>query len=270
MLYRVFIDDSADEKKEDVVAAGAIIGAHGVWAKIRQDWNRRLHRDGLRYFRSTEYYSLTGEFYRFRDRIKYPKPKGGEAALALRNDLDAILQKSPVIGVGMIIPMGIYTEFRATMPLADQKISSDPYESAVQTLMFECGHVVRDKIPPDRGKVNRLAFVCDDTPNAARYSAVYAGFKERNPRMASILGGMVHLDDKLHPPLQAADMMASLSKELFLNHMNNGAVDLKTGRLLGEKKKYLPSVVLPRLNGVTYNIHVWDWPWMMNVLEAQD
>ena len=37
---------------------------------------RNAKRDGMNYFRSTEYYSLRGEFFRFRDAKEYSKAKG--------------------------------------------------------------------------------------------------------------------------------------------------------------------------------------------------
>ncbi len=118
VLYRTFIDDSADERREDVVTAGAVFATQGLWNIVRREWTKRLqrddvgyfHSDDVGYFHSTDYYSLKGEFFRYRDSTKYPKPKGSEAAKALRDDLEAILQKSHVIGMGVAIPIKLYNQ----------------------------------------------------------------------------------------------------------------------------------------------------------------
>jgi hypothetical protein len=77
-------------------------------------WQRRLKHDGLAYFRSTEYYSLRGQFARYRDTVKYPKPAGSQAAKGLRDDLDAIITSSGVMGVAVAIPMKLYNHVRQT------------------------------------------------------------------------------------------------------------------------------------------------------------
>lgn len=93
MLYRTFIDDSSDEKREIVMIAGALMGTHKQWSELRRRWMVCLRHYGIRYFRSTEYNSLRGEFEIFRDRVKYPKPKGSDTARALRDELEAIVKQ---------------------------------------------------------------------------------------------------------------------------------------------------------------------------------
>jgi hypothetical protein len=263
MLYRSFIDDSADEKQEDVVTAGAVVAAHGEWEKIRRAWNKRLRADGLTYFRSTDYYSLSEQFSRYRDPIKYPKPKGSEAAKALRDDLETILKESPAIAIGVAIPVKLYRDFLATNPGADGKFGEDIFYSALQTLFIECARTVRDELPLGKnGKENKIAFICDDTSRAPIYSGAYANFKARNPKLAEMMLGLLHRDDKLTPPLQAADMMASLTKELALPCLID-AVQMKKPLLVSSGSE------APRLKDTVYKIVIWDHEWMERLLAAQ-
>jgi hypothetical protein len=158
----------------------------------------RLRQDGLAYFRSTEYYALRGEFEVFRDPLKYPKPTGTQAATRLRDDLEAILKDAPVFGIGVAIPLKLYREFRTTIPGAAEKFGKDAFYSALQTVMIECAHTLRDEMPVDeKGRQNRLAFGCDSTDRAPIYAAAYVDFKARNPQLAPIMGPLVHLDDEL-------------------------------------------------------------------------
>jgi hypothetical protein len=263
MLYRPFIDDSSDEKQEDVVTAGAVIAAHGDWQPVTKKWNARLRQDGLAYFRSAEYYALRGQFERFRDPIKYPKPTGSQAAKKLRDDLEAILKDAPVVGIGVAIPLKLYREFRATVLGAAGKFGEDAFYSALQTLMIECAYTVRDELPRDKkGRDNRIAFACDSTDRAPMYTAAFVDFKKRNPELAQIMGGLVHVDDKRHPPIQAADMMASLTKELALPVLTD-AVQIKTPLPVSSNSE------APRLKGTAYKIVIWDYEWMTRLLTAQ-
>lgn len=97
MLYRAYIDDSADQKQEFVMVAGALMGTDKQWGEFSRKWKMCLKRHGLRYFRSSEYNSLSEEFGIFRDDVKYPKPTGREAARAIRDELDAIIKNSSAL-----------------------------------------------------------------------------------------------------------------------------------------------------------------------------
>src|ERR1700683_5356556 len=102
MLWRTFIDDSSDQKQELVMLAGALMGTQKDWNALNREWWRRLKQDGLSYSRSAEYNSLRGEFYIFRDPVKYPKPKGSEAARQLRADRCELLRKHQILGLAAV------------------------------------------------------------------------------------------------------------------------------------------------------------------------
>src|SRR5260370_41595384 len=51
---------------------------------------------------------------------------------------------------------------------------------------------------------------------AQRIERTYLEFKELNPTVSINMNALAHLDDKTTPPLQVADMMASIAKEVFL------------------------------------------------------
>lgn len=216
VLLKTYIDDSADERQEQVVVAGAFTGTFKQWSKLKRDWRRRLLRDEIEYFRSTEYYSLTGQFIRYRDPVRYPKPDGSKAASALRDDLEAIVRDSGIIGWAICIPIPVWESFRAKDPAASQ-ILTEPFEVALQLLFGSLAKQVTKEL----GAGHRLTFIADEGPSARRIEKVYLGFKETNRGLDNIQG-FTHLDDKVSPPLQAADMMASVSKELFLESIRTG------------------------------------------------
>ena len=66
LVYDAFVDDSKDRHAEKVVVAGIFIGDKQKWGWLRTHWNSRLHREGMRYFKTSEYYGLRGEFRKFR------------------------------------------------------------------------------------------------------------------------------------------------------------------------------------------------------------
>jgi Protein of unknown function (DUF3800) len=219
MLIVSYIDDSADGNRDRVVLAGCFMSTPEEWEKLAVRWRERLSRDGLNYFRSTEYYSFRGEFERFCDPISYPKPEGKLAASALRDDLDRIIQGSEVIGMAVCIPMDVYRTIRDTEPDAAQIFHDDAFITALQSLMTLCAETVRDSFEGDA----RIAFVCDETNRAREIARIYSEFKEANLPIKRFMQGLVHKDDKQFPQLQAADLAAHIAKERFEDWLSDPA-----------------------------------------------
>ncbi len=264
MLYRGFVEDSADEKKEIAVVAGGLLASHATWTPFPGPWKARLRQDGLDYFRSSDYSALSGEFAKFRDPDKYPKPKGSEAARQLRTDLDAIITKQHIIGIACVIPMQVYKEFRATVPNAAEKLNEDAFHLALQIVLMECAYIARDELPGDN---NCTAFMCDESNKAPLYAEGYRQFKLKNPIIAPSMRGLVHMDDKVQPRLQAADMMAGVAKERAIEYLKSpDASALRTE----EREYYGKHMELKRLKGTVYRIYILSWDFLCQLLAVQD
>lgn len=216
MLLKTYIDDSADQKQQEVVVAGSFIGGFGQWSRLKPKWNRTLRRENVSPFRSTEYYSLRGQFEKYRDPIAYPKPKGSDAARNLRDQLESIVIEAKVVGWAVCVSIPIWNKVRDGDPYGHQ-ILTDPFEIAIQLLMAELSRSVTKLL----GRGQKLAFVADESNSSERIEKVYLQFKRINPTFENIQG-FTHLDDKTVPPLQVADMMASIAKECYQEHLRTG------------------------------------------------
>jgi hypothetical protein len=256
VLLRTYVDDSADETQEKAVVAGAYVGFYHQWNKLQKHWKARLKQDGLKFFHAKEYHTLHGEFYRFRDNIKYPKPLGSQAAKALLDDLENIIHDSGVMGLAVCVDMQAYNTIRGTEPHASDIFSEDAYEVALQALITLCAKIIRDEWDGQR----RTAFVCDLSSSAPRIAKMYADFVAKNPTLAEFLAGLTHQDDKKFPPLQAADMMAHLAKGRFIDWLNDPT---KTVFTANEQLKSR----LKRLS--VHQIAVWNREYMLEVLKTE-
>jgi len=212
VLLRTFIDDSWDQTREFAVTAGAYVGYSDQWRKLRDAWKKRLKQAGIRYFRSTEYYSLQGEFLKFRDPVQYPKPKGGEAAKTLRSDLFDIIKRAGVEGFAVSLPIAIYNDVLSTEPYANRILppKDHAFVVAIQELFSLVVRSVAEDLPGQR-----ISFICDDSSEYSKIASVYYTFKQLNPGYAKYMETIIALDDKKHPQLQAADVMAHLAKERY-------------------------------------------------------
>jgi hypothetical protein len=201
MLYHGYIDDSADRNRERLVIAGAIIAKKQDWKHLNQRWKKRLAEDGLEYFKSSHCETLNGQFHKFR---ALKVGEGKSKALKVRDDLDAIIQTSSVItlGVGLSVP---FFQRMKQDPEKFGELPDVPYRLAFQQLLAECA-----KGMMILGRGNIVTFGHDDGADFHVLHDLFREFKGRNPKYRKVLADFVPLDDKLYPPIQAADVVANV------------------------------------------------------------
>ena len=215
MVLHTYIDDSWDGERERAVVAGCYLGEKRQWSQLAWDWKLRLKGE-IKYFRSTEYYSLRGEFEKFRDPVAYPKPKGSDAARQLRQRLFELIKFSGMAGMAVCVPLDLYEQIRGNERHADKILAKDAFIYAIQELFSLCAETVQSEFP-----TSRVAFVCDDSDTYPAIAQAYREYKELNPRHARVMETIVPLDDKTHPQLQAADVMAHLARERYMEWLTD-------------------------------------------------
>lgn len=258
VLYRVFLDDSADGKQEQFMLAAGLIGRQKQWNDFRRSWNTVLRTPPkIEYFHSKEWRSLKEEFAQFANSEKYPKPKGYEAANDKRDALKTVIQKSKMVGIGIGILVPDYELVRNADPRAAEFFCPDPYAFVLQSLFLECAKAIRSTSQID-GKGDDghcIAFVSDDGPKAHIYTALYHDFKKKNPSIATIMRGIAHLDDKKWPGLQAADLLAHVTNQIYKQEL-----------AIPEDERFMLDA-LPELQGTFWKIAKVDKYYLCSVLE---
>ena len=204
MIAAMFMDDSKDSKQEVVVVSAGLMGNQDQWDLIRKRWNDRLRKDNLAYFKNSECVNLQGEFHKFRD--IGPLSVGKAHAQLIREDLKFIIRSVGVVGAAVAIAMPDWNQL-AELPGSYGFFARDPYETAFQSLMFESIKDLR-RIP---GR-NMMRFFHDEGDDFERLHFTFKDFKKKNPKIAKYMGGFESLDDKVHPPLQAADLIANSAR----------------------------------------------------------
>jgi Protein of unknown function (DUF3800) len=248
MICHCFLDDSKDQKQDQMVVSAGFIGTQDARGSLRRAWKKRLTDDGIEYFKTNEYKMLDGQFLKFKDEVNYPKPKGRDAARKIKADLQEIVKVNhPIVGVGIAIPISDYS-LVCDRPEAQGVFYGDPYHRALESVMFEVAKMVRGR--PGR---NMVAFVHDEGPDYDSLRHVYRSFLENNPKSAKVIGGFQRLDDKLHPPLQAADMIANNILGLGIDWLSKGRPD----PLKVEMKESIQKV------------GIWTEHYMLSILKSQ-
>jgi hypothetical protein len=219
MVFHSFLDDSKDANQSKLFISAGFFGLQEDWGSLRISWKKILDDNGIKYFKSSEYNHLTGEFKKFRSDA-FPKPTGREAAKKIKDALQAVVDRHQRIrGVGITIPVGEYEKVRSR-PEAAELLSDNIYHHALESVMFETVKLIR-KI----GGRNVVAFVHDEESDFETLHQVYLGFKKLNPKTSNLMRGFAPFSDKEHPPLQMADMIANNALELGIENLEKGVFD---------------------------------------------
>jgi hypothetical protein len=213
------LDESSDRLQRQVFAVAGYLARQEEWTSIERHWVRRLERETMNYFSNHECMSLTGEFRRFRDSAKYPKPQGRQAADAIRDDLQDILKASSAIGFGLGVDLKQYRAIRKS-ERARKAVGPNPYEQTYLMMMIVIAGECEDQLPGRAGN-EIVAYLCDEHDRSANVKAVYDKLKENNPVCAGWMGSLSYMANEKSPALQAADLLAGRSKEFLIEYIKN-------------------------------------------------
>jgi len=121
-LWKVFLDDSGDEKKLKFIIVGAVFGNASAWNEFNKVWRKTLHRaPRIEHFHYKEFIRLKGQFLQFRDPVKWPGKAGSMAANEKRAALEDVIAKSDLTSYGVALNVSDYQQARRSN---DQTIAS--------------------------------------------------------------------------------------------------------------------------------------------------
>ncbi len=210
-MLACYMDDSADASQKTVFSVGGFVGDSSDWFDVERFWERRLRLEGLDYFRTWECINLEGEFKtKLVDRHGLTTARViADAALA---DSKLLLATSKIYAFCLGVLMDDYRKVAAE-PDGQIVLNKDPYIFAHHLLIG----VVLEELTMFPG-CEIMAFVYDEHSKASLLQGSWAGFKESNPTLGRHAGTLAPLDDKLHIPVQAADLLAHTTTRTYANN----------------------------------------------------
>jgi hypothetical protein len=216
-MFDSYLDESSDKHQESVVCVASFLARERYWQHIQQLWIDRLAKDGVKYFSAKECRAVQGPFRHLR-RIHGSLEAAKAVAAKIRSDLETILLSEPQwtgFCVGIIVQD--YKEVLRDYPIAARFFARNPLEHAYAQVMYESTHTVRRK-----AKGNKVAFFIDDSTYSDQVINAFKSMRTNHPMIAkSAKDDVLPLDDKDTPPLQVADLLASIAREGFLAWMKD-------------------------------------------------
>jgi hypothetical protein len=219
-FWKVCLDDTCDEKRQDYICAGSLVGTNDGWNRFNKEWRRALKSPpSIDYFHGKEVPKLSGQFAQFRNKGLYPDPAGMDAAVAKRALLQQVIKDSSLVafGVGVLVPE--YNRIREEHPRGKTFMAADAFEYILQELVYRTAKTI-----VEYALDVKISFISDRSNRSPVYELVYEKWKKSNPTTAKSMLGISHEDDEKHYGLQAADMIASSVNRVYRSHLKDGTV----------------------------------------------
>src|SRR5262249_55709621 len=151
-----YLDESADGEREEVFAVAGFLGYTPVWFELERQWQARLTKDGLQYFRAVDCENVRGPFARFRANEQKLRPEERIRAEQVRTDLIEIVKRIGMVGIGVGMLMRDFNEVIRN-ETARKIFSTDPYHLTYRLALTQVADVIRSDFPK-----NVVAFTCDE------------------------------------------------------------------------------------------------------------
>jgi hypothetical protein len=207
-VFGCYMDDSADHGRKTVFSVGGFVGESEQWFDLERHWDRALKHAGVDYFRTFDCVNLAGEFQKKLVDV-HGLTTARVIADALLADLKQIATTSDIYAYCAAILMEDYRQVLSE-PDGAIVLNPDPYVYSHYQLI---GLVLADFLKSERFEV--CAFLYDESSKAVLMQSGWEGFKKANPNWGKHAGTLAPLDDKIHIPIQVADLLAYTTTKVY-------------------------------------------------------
>jgi hypothetical protein len=246
-VWCVALDDSGDGTQKDFLLAGSLFGNKSTWNSFNKAWRACLRAEpSIDYFHQKELTALDGQFRQFKDKDKWPKPTGSQAANRKRDELARVIEQSSLKAYGLALSIPEYREVRATAPNAKLFLDADPWIYLLQEVAFDTATKIAEM-----DQKAEVAFLSDSSDKSTRYTQFYLGFKKKNPVIAKRIVNITHREEENHYALQAADLIAAEAKKCYDEIFETGK-EVREVPLL-EKFTTVATIPRERIAGIVAN-----------------
>jgi hypothetical protein len=213
-VIHLTLDDVGDCNRDGMSAVVGYAAYRERWQDFNYAWRKTLADFGLEFIHTTEY------LYKYL-RVGDHPPTDAEIFKTLDPWIDIIHvhllnpnlrpnSPPPGFGVSMLVRCDAYNELSPN----EKKFVREPWITAFELAVGMACKVVKD----DLSKENGMAVQMDESQNASHLYESYQALKAENDTVRKFLGAICFCDDKLHWPVQAADLLAHLTLRAWRNY----------------------------------------------------
>jgi len=195
------LDDVGKREEDGMCAVVGYVATRESWFNFNRSWMSALAGYGLQYLHTADFLNkipnVDGRKLSDRDVYGSLAPFISVVNSHITSDDDA------GFGICVVTEYEAYDSLTDTEKTVIRKPEVHSFEMAVGITGINLKRFVAS------GGIMALQF--DETKDAAKLYNSYRLLKEKNDSLRHSLSGICFLDDKLHPPMQAADMLGNLT-----------------------------------------------------------
>lgn len=219
VFLKSYGDDSSDWKAQEIICAGSFIGWPKEFVYTGWQWEDRLKKDNIGYFRACECEDLRGQFDP--ERLGLNLNQARALALSVRHDLIEILRNQST-GLGAIC-IGLlrkdFNELLAENDKASAFFGTDPLRLIYKRLIRVTIDLLNQDWP-SMPKGLKISFTFDEHQKWREAEEEYQKLKKKDSICAERMLSAGHADDKEFPGLQMADLAASEARLKTMQWLN--------------------------------------------------
>ena len=197
-------DDSSDSENEKIICAGSFLGWPKEFYYAGLQWEKRLKREGIAYFRACECEGLFGEFAP--SKLGLDLNQARSLALSVRYDLIDIISNSGLGAICMGLLLKDFNELIVENEEARVRFGVDPVRLIYKRLIRITIDLL-DQDWPERRDI-KISFTFDEHQKWREAEEEYQILKTEDLSCARRMLKAGHADDKEYPGLQMADLAA--------------------------------------------------------------
>jgi hypothetical protein len=245
VFLKSYGDDSSDAREQEIVCAGSFLGWPREFYYAGLQWEDRLKKDKIPYFRATECEGLFESFSP--ETLGVGLSEARASALSVRYDLIEMLRGKQT-GLGAIA-VGLlrkdFNELIAENEKARALFGTDPVRLVYKHLIRATIELL-DKDWPDMPKSIKIAFTFDEHQKWREAEEEYNKLKEQDEGCARRMLIAGHADDKEFPGLQMADLAASEARLKTIRWINGSQEERLQFKQLARNENFYYIGVLDR------------------------
>jgi hypothetical protein len=197
-------DDAGKEENSEVAVIGGYIAAHEYWVNFSPAWKSILNRYSVPYFHFTE----------FKERRLKPEDEDNPYHHLNEEQLEDMLYDLAIVAGIKAVPVGGLYHVKKHN---DQKEKGDSTILLWEAFYNGFWEQMNAHWP---GFIEPVTFIFDQNKNPkwkAALSKVFLAAQKKDNRIRN----WIFCDDKMNPPLQAADLYASITRQVSVPHMES-------------------------------------------------
>lgn len=230
MVIGFYADDSTDQPHHRIQSAGAVFGWPADIFEAERLWDKQLHLSGIEYFKASECETLSGEFDPLRRGMSLNSARA--FADATRRDFVSVLER---IGLAAVAVSLLLNDFKDVISI-NQKAR---YYYGSDSTILVYGRLIKSTIElihqdmPALARIG-MAFEFDIYSDYLKAEAAYSSLKRKDSLCASVMGHVGHSDDKVHLPLQMADLIAHEARHKTRQFIDNSDLERPAFKFLSK------------------------------------